>query len=197
MDTRKMAERVQVLLNEGMGMEEALQKVMDENRPTTRADRLNWISGCDNIAVLQEQAHKSHAKKSKAKVAGNEQTMAVYQTEIDACYKRIEVLRAKVSSENPLQDLIKLGAKPSSVVQYWLKSAEETTGKRYEDYLKRNELSKKAGKAACIKASKQLPEVFKKELAELGEAYLKNVVDRLKRGDQRILALVRKYNVVS
>jgi hypothetical protein len=197
METRQMAERVLVLQAEGLSLEDALRKVLEENKTTTRDTRYEWINNCDNIAALQEQAHKSHAKKSKMKEFNKPDKMAIYQAEIDACYARINVLRAKVSSDNPLQDLIKLGAKPSSVVQYWLKATEEKAEVKYAKLLKDKGWTKKQGKEACLKVSGELPEDFKTELAGIGESYLNNVIERLKAGDQRILALVRKWNLVS
>jgi hypothetical protein len=199
METRQMAERVQLLVSEGMSMEKALQKVLGEKQPTTRDTRLDWIQQTENIQLLQEQAHKSHAKKSKT-IHGTKdkpEVVAIYQAEIDACNARIQELKAKVSSDNPLQDLIKLGAKPSTVVQYWLKATEEKAEERYNEFKKKNKLTNKDAKQLCLKASKDLPEVFNKELASIGKDYLANVVDRLGRNDQRILALVRKWNVVS
>jgi len=196
LDPKKQAERIEMLVRDGMELKDAIEKVLSEVTPD-KEDRIKWIKTVENMSVLQKQMHKSHAKKSKAKKVGNEEAVQRYNKEIETARDRLEVLRAKAKeSEASIQELVKLGAKPSTIIQTWVKEKESEVNKQLEEIKKKEKWGNKDTKKKILEQKAILPEEYVKELKDLGEEYLTNVVERAKRGDQRIITIVKKYHLV-
>lgn len=196
LDPKKQAERIEMLVRDGMELKDAIEKVLSEVTPD-KEDRIKWIKTVENMSVLQKQMHKSHAKKSKAKKVGNEEAVQRYNKEIETARDRLEVLRAKAKeSEASIQELVKLGAKPSTIIQTWVKEKESEVNKQLEEIKKKEKWGNKDTKKKILEQKAILPEEYVKELKDLGEEYLTNVVERAKRGDQRIITIVKKYHLI-
>lgn len=195
LDAKQQAERVNKLVAEGMDMTEAIEKVLRENMPVTGENRLEYIKGLDNLELLEKFKKRAHARKSKMK--NNAAAVIRYQAEIDAAAARMEHIRAKISeSPSTLQELIKMGAKRSTVIQTWLSNKEKELEPKLKVFKESKKLTNKELKVLQHKQAKELPAVYKKELEDLGQAYLEEVVDRLGRGDQRVIALIQKRNII-
>jgi hypothetical protein len=200
MDPKKQALRIEELVAQGMTVAEAAEKIIRESQaPALGDERMKFIRESENIEVLQELNHKAHAKLSKEKYGkAKPAALARYREEISSTKMRIEALKAKASaSPTALQDLVRLGSKPSGVIQFWLKTREDEVEPKLKEVKKLKGWTNPQLKDAIGKASTVIPEVFVKELKAVGDDYLKNVTDRIERGDQRVVALVRKWNLVS
>jgi hypothetical protein len=196
MSTAKQAARIMMLVEEGMSLEDAIQKVLAETAPVTQDNRIEHIMKLENIEAIQKFQKRAQAKKSKSR--HNPEAVLRYEAEIQACKNRIGELKLKLQDEpSTLKGLIKLGAKTSTVVQAWLKEKETALEKDLETLKASKKLSNKAIKALIKKQPRELPEAYETELRELGEDYLNNVVERLEKGDQRIIALVQKAGLIS
>ena len=196
MDTKKQADRIQVLVSEGMDMGAAIEKVLREMAPVTMDNRVEHILSLENLELLEQFKHKAHAKKSKMK--NNPVAVERYNKEIEACKSQIAKVRMKVSEEgSTLEGLIKMGAKTSTVLQAWLTEKEKDIEPKLKAFKESKKLNNKELKKLTLQQSKEFPKKYAEELGKLGKEYLDNMSERVESGDQRVIALVRKTNLVS
>lgn len=200
MDIKSVARRIDELVRGGMSPVEAAETALRESVvPATHNERIKYIQGLEDIALLRDLNKRAHAKLSSEKRGKNKpEAIARYTAEVEATKERLKFLAAKAeSSEAGLEELIKLGATTSTVIQAWLTKKEGLIAPQLKELKRRKGWTNPQLKAAVGVASSQLPEVFVTELKKLGDEYLDNVTQRLERGDQRVIAVVRKWNLLS
>ncbi|MGI5881309.1 MAG: hypothetical protein ACOX6L_12160 [Syntrophomonadaceae bacterium] len=185
--------------DEGIDLKEALERVLKTRPSVVRPqieNRVEWISSLDNLEELRRAIKIAHAKKSKAKTAGNDVAIARYENEIKAGQDRYNELVAAINtSADPLKAAIENGESVSGVIQMVLQKYEEFLKPELENLADELNLMKKTLKLRIRKASKETPKSILKELEALGPEYLKNYTTRLNNGDQRISTINRRYNL--
>lgn len=195
MDNVKMASMVQKLVDSGKSMAEALQEVLAMAVNPPKEERIAWINDLENMEMLQTTMHRAHAKKSSTKKTNpNSPAIARYDLEIETCKARLKIL--KDNAGDSIESLIKMGAKDSTITQYWIKSREDEINELVEEYKTAKKLSAKAVKKASLVQKTELPTAWRKELEGLGKVYLEIIESRIGKNDQRVVALVKKYWLV-
>lgn len=206
MSPEEMTKRVEELVQEGMSMAEALQKVIGENTPAPAAPstriqmtadgRVSWISSLSNIADLKKAVKIAFAKKSKSK--DKPASVARYEDEIKAGQARLNELIALINTaEDPIAKAIELGDEESGIVQRILGVFEAGLDDKLSKIQAAKKLTNKQIKDEVNSTSDAVPVSIVVKLGELGPKYLEIYEGRGKRGDQRIITLNKRLNYLA
>lgn len=197
--TTEMAKRATELMNQGSTLEEAMVQAMTEFQPkktgtrTVIADRVAWISGLDKVAELRKAVKVAFAKKSKSK--GKPDTEAKYQKEIDAGRARLNELIADVeSSDKPYIRALELGEDTSGVLQRYLQTIEVGLEDLVKDLTPG--LTAAARKELVQGQPTTIPDRVARDLGELDPEFLELYTSRLGRGDQRVITITKRLNLI-
>jgi hypothetical protein len=204
MNTQEMTKKVTELVQGGMSMEEALQKVLDENKPAagsprvqmTAEQRVEWIASLNNIAELRKAIKTAFAKKSKARE--NAETKARYEKEIKAGQARLNELIALINaSDDPIAKAIELGEDTSGVIQKVLETYEKGLDEKLKKIQEIKGITNKSLKEEFNSVGATTPAVISVKLSGLGAAYLGAYTKRAEAGDQRVLTLNKRLNYLA
>lgn len=189
---KEKASKIQELVDKGVSMEEALLEVLgEEPERVVIADRVEWISNLNNIAEVRRAIKVAYAKKSKSKGKASE---ARYEQEIRAGQRRLaELLQIVAGDENPPKKAVELGETTSGVIQVVLDFLGGEVNRELEQIKEAEKLSDKALKAKWSELDSATPEGIVKLLEDLGPEYLEEWEKRVKKGDQRVIAVNKQY----
>jgi hypothetical protein len=204
----EMSKKVTELVQSGMSMEEALQKILEEAMPAkttgasriqmTGSERVNWISSLSNLEELKKAIKVAFAKKSKAKSADKPETIARYEEEIEAGKARLNELIAEINkSADPIATALKYGESVSGIIQLILDNKEAGLDDKMSVIQSNLKKTNKEFKDMVNATPTETPASVLAKLGELGPEYIKLYEERATKGDQRILTLNKRLNLLA
>jgi len=201
MNTKVISSKVMELVNSGISMEEALEKVLKESNSIKITDRVAYISGLDNIEEVRKALKTAYAKKSKQKDSAV--AVARYEKEIEAAKSRLNELNAEASRfSDPILGALELGESHKSLVQLFIILVEEKVNHQLEKYRASKDLSRKAMKN-MVNSVTVKPNIFYSLLEKynkhnnLGKHLYDIVAERYGNGDQRVVTLAKKIKLLA
>lgn len=200
--TEKMASRIKELMAEGLELDAAINKAVEET--ATKGSRVQmtpearqaYLGEMTNLPNLKKAIKVAFAKKSKA--GENVELVSRYKEEIKAGQDRLNVIIADINnSSDPIAKAIEYGDEPTGIIQLILAMSEKGLDDQMSEAQKLLDVSNKELKLLTNKASSGIPNVIGEKLIKLGESYLKEYELRLSRNDQRVISLNRRLNFLS
>jgi len=194
---KAQADEISRMLKEGATIQEALVKTQHLVPSNRIENRVEYIKGLQDIASVKKALHGAHAKKSKARKAGNKEAVERYEAEVEAAKTRYNDLMSQISkSDNPLKAALELGEEPAGLVQIIVIDEEAKAKKKLEQVKETLKWTNKGLKAELNKQPVETPEWFIKRLQDISKELVEIYEGRAKGNDQRVITLNRRLHLI-
>lgn len=190
------AERITQLMKEGKSLEQALELTAHMESKVV-GNRIEYIKGLQTLSAVRKARHSAQAKLSKARQAGNKQSIARYEAEVQAANARYNELMAKINkSDDPIKAAIEMGERPSQLTQQMVVAIESELKTQLEQVKKGRKWTNQNLKDRINAQPTTTPQCITERLRKISDEVRDLYEARLKGGDKRVETINRRMNLV-
>jgi hypothetical protein len=190
------AERITQLMKEGKSLEQALELTAHMESKVV-GNRIEYIKGLQTLSAVRKARHSAQAKLSKARQAGNKQSIARYEAEVQAANARYNELMAKINkSDDPIKAAIEMGERPSQLTQQMVVAIESELKTQLEQVKKVRKWTNQNLKDRINAQPTTTPQCITERLRKISDEVRDLYEARLKGGDKRVETINRRMNLV-